>query len=128
MTQGATGGGAYGVQSNGQGTADLGGRSLAGVVNHGLVVLKQLLATVSEILFLRCTNLIRAVGEVHADNVQASCELSANHGGRGVTLNAPLRSMLIFSAELVLGPGMRKSAWRISRRGPGAKGTYQWCR
>lgn len=77
----------YGVKSNGKGTALLSLLSLTGVVDDGLVVL------------------IRAVREVHADNVETSYCLSACViFPSGSSIPIPLRSALIFSVELVLGP------------------------
>ena len=77
----------YGVESNGKGTALLSLLGLTGVVDNGLVVL------------------IRAVREVHADNVETSYCLSACViFPSGSSIPIPLRSALIFSVELVLGP------------------------
>lgn len=79
--------GTHGVKSNGKGTAGLDLLGLTGVVDDGLVVL------------------IRAVREVHADNVETSCELSVwTPYLLVIYIPIPLRSALIFSVELVLGP------------------------
>jgi hypothetical protein len=81
-------GSAYGVKSNGNGTASLGLLGLTSVVNDRLVVL------------------VRAVGEVHANNVEtgfAGVSLGALTPSRSES-SIPVLSMLMASGELVLGP------------------------
>ena len=55
------------------------------------------------------TDLVRAMGEVHADNVKASWFRSVGTLCEARVCCLPLLSMEIFSAELVFGPGQSGS-------------------
>lgn len=97
---------AYGVKGDGQRAAGLGALGLAGVVNHGLVVLQRLSAGIGGKRGFQAH-------KPHTSRGRSSCEQCSGRLGAvsrateagGVAANAHLRRRLIFSAELVLGPG-----------------------
>ena len=103
----------YGVEGNGERTTSLDASGLAGVIDNGLVVLIWLLVPrrgAKKKKIRKETEgtayLVRAVGEVHANNVQTSYETCQRHdrGGISRNLSVHLRRRLIFSTEFVLGP------------------------
>lgn len=62
------------VEGNGQRAAGLDASSLAGIVDNGLVVLKSRVNDCLHSMFgFPTTNLICAVGEVHANNIETDC-------------------------------------------------------
>ena len=102
-------GSAYGVKSNGNGTARLSLLGLTGVVNDRLVVR------------------VRAVGEVHANNVETGFDIVSLRAWTLSTSESsvPVLSMLMASGELVLGPASCQRAVFVSCR---VASSYQWCR
>lgn len=82
--------GALGVEGNGERATFLDFGGFAGMVDDGLVVL------------------VRAVGEVHADDIETSWDSQILMDNLpGFHSAVPLRSALIFSTEFVLGPEQR---------------------
>lgn len=99
------------IEGNGNGTTVVVLGRLPCVVNDGLMVLRKVSLSIAP--GLEGTNLIRAVREVHPDHIKTSCNELSTMDDRRVNANIPFLNMVIFSAELVLGPRDNLSTQRV---------------
>lgn len=129
----------HSVKGNSQRTALLGLFGLTRVVDNGLMVLCGVSRAARDLSRTLTTHLIRTVGKVHANNIETSCNPISPACDQCLSIEhiIPLRSALIFSVWLVLGPERRHCTLApvLGRKFPGRtrphparkKKTYQWC-